>query len=57
MTIQKKWKPSLKWHLTCLGVLLVLCSLIFAVICFLKRDLPAPYQPHRPAYGTTPWNN
>lgn len=52
---QTPWKPSLTWHTRVLGVLLAVCLAVFGLLCYLTARLPAPYAPHTPAAGTTPW--
>ncbi len=49
------WKPSWKWHLRTLGILLALCIAIFGGLCLFTKNLPESYQAHTPAQGTTPW--
>lgn len=50
------WKPSLLWHARTLGILLAVCLAVFGALCYLTARLPAPYQSHVTAPGTTPWN-
>ncbi|MBP5429708.1 MAG: hypothetical protein J6Y25_02300 [Elusimicrobiaceae bacterium] len=50
------WTPSLGWHAIVLGILLAVCLALFGILCYSTARLPAPYQPHVPAAGTTPWN-
>ncbi len=51
------WIPSLKWHLTCLGVCAVVAAVLLGALSLLSTHLPAPYAPRTPASGTTPWND
>ena len=51
------WTPSLKWHVTCLGVCVAVAAILLGSLWLISTRLPAPYQPRTPAHNTTPWNN
>lgn len=51
------WTPTLKWHLKAVGILLAGCVVLFFALKYATSRLPAPYQKHIPAEGTTPWLN
>ena len=51
------WTPTVRWHLTCLGICAGVCVILFGALSLLSTRLPAPYGPRTPAHGTTPWNN
>ena len=49
------WHPSFRFHARLLGVLVLVCALLFVVIFYQVARLPAPYQTYSPAPQTTPW--
>ena len=51
------WQPSLKKLTIYLGICLAVCTAAFIALRVATAHLPAPYQPHITAPGTTPWRD
>lgn len=51
----KEWKPSFKWQIQVLLIILVLATIGFFVAKEITDRLPASFAKKRPAAQTTPW--
>ena len=54
-TMEPAWMPTMKWHLTALGIIYVCLTIAYFSISYLLSRVPPPYKLREVPKELTPW--